>query len=327
MGVLFMPNYDLIVIGAGISGMTAALAALKEGTKKILIIEKEASVGGIINQCIHNGFGEKLLGECVTGPEYINYIENQLDESCIGIILNTTVLDITKEKVVTYVNSKDGVKEVTAGAIILAMGAKERYSGNVVIPTNGLTGIFTVGEAHRIVNLDGYLPGRRTVIIAKDKWGFIVARRLIIEGGSIEGIVIDSAIEEIVDKEIHNIIDGFDIPIIENSRVIEIEGKTRIEKLKIMNLNNKLIYEKECDSLLLSVSFLPETSILEKIKFDINNETSGLEVVNFKTSVDGFFACGNVIYGENALHMKEADGSECGVAAAKYIQKMCIKNG
>lgn len=313
-----MSSYDLIVIGAGISGMTAAMGAAKSGLKRILIIERESCVGGIINQCIHNGFGGKFLGEAVTGPEYIDFIKRQLDKSCIEVILNSTVLDVTKDKVVTYVNSEDGVKDVTAKAIIFAMGAKEKYSGNVVIPTNGITGTFTLGEAHRIINLDGYLPGRKSIIIAKDKWGFIVARRLIIEGGNVEGIVIEKTFEEIANKEIHNIVDGFDIPIIENSRVIEIEGKTRIEKIRIMNLNNKTIQEKQCDALLLSVGFVPENSILKNLKIDIDNEVLGPRVIDFKTSMDGFFACGNIVYGENAFHMEESDGIECGIKAAEY---------
>ena len=316
-----MTSYDLIIIGAGISGMTAAMGAVKAGIKKILIIEKESNVGGIINQCIHNGFGENFLGQEVTGPEYIDFIERELDKSCIEIILNTTVLDVTREKVVTYVNPNEGVKDVTSCAIIFAMGAKEQYLGNIVIPTNGLTGIFTVGEAHRIINLDGYLPGKKSIIIAKDKWGFIVARRLIIEGGNVEGIVIEKAFDEMTDCEINNIIDGFDLPIIENSRVIEIEGETRIKKVKIMNLNNKVIEEKTCDSLLLSVGYVPENSIVKKLGININSEILGPEVVDFETSLGGFFACGNSIYGEKALHMKETDGIECGTKAAEYIHR------
>jgi thioredoxin reductase len=320
-GGAIMSDYDLIIIGAGISGMTAAIGAAREGVKKILIIEREASVGGLINQCIHNGFGKRFLAEPITGPEYVDFIEKQLNEHCIEVILNTTVLDVTKEKVITYVNSKEGVKDITAGAIIFAMGAKEKYSGNVVIPTNGLTGIFTVGEAHRIINLDGYLPGRNTIIIAKDKWGFIVARRLIIEGGNIEGIVIEKSFKEIADQEIHEIIDGFDITIIENSRVTEIEGETRIERLKILHLNDLIVEERNCDSLLLSVGFLPEVAILKKLNMNIDKNVLGPEVVDFQTSVDGFFACGNIIYGENALHMEETDGIECGVKTAQYIKK------
>lgn len=315
-----MSNYDLIVIGSGISGMTAAIGAVKSGIEKVLIIEKESSVGGIINQCIHNGFGEKFLGKQVTGPEYIDFIEKQLDKSRIEIILNSTVLDVTKEKVVTYVNSKDGVKDVTAKAIVFAMGAKEKYSGNVVIPTNGITGTFTVGEAHRIINLEGYLPGRKAIIIAKDKWGFIVARRLIIEGGNVEGIVIEKSFEDMANEEIQNIIEGFSIPIIENSRVMEIEGKSRIEKVRIIDLNNKVIQEKKCDALILSVGFIPENSILKNLKIDIDSEMQGPKIADFQTSIEGFFACGNIVYGENALNMEETDGIECGIKAAQYIK-------
>jgi len=319
-----MPNYDLVIIGAGIAGMTAAIGAAKEGIKKILIIERESYVGGIINQFIHNEFGKKLIGELVTGPEYVDFVERQINELGIQIVLNTTVLDVTKDKVITYVNSEEGVKDITARSIIFAMGAKERYSGNVVIPTNGLTGIFTVGEAHRIINLEGYLPGRKTIIIAKDKWGFIVARRLIIEAGSIEGIVIEKTFKEMADAEIVSIIDGFDIPIIQNSRVIEIEGNNRIEKVKIMNLTNEAIEEKECDSLLLSVGFFPETLIIKKLNLKMNNEIAGPEVMDFETSIDGLFACGNIIHGENVFHMKETDGIECGIKVAQYIKKVTI---
>lgn len=314
-----MPEYDLIIIGAGIAGMTAAIGATREGIKKILVIEREARVGGIINQFIHNGFGEEFLGQPVTGPEYVDFLEQRLKHLEVGVLLNATVLEIDKNKTVTYVSPEEGVKDVTARGIILAMGAKEEYLGNIVIPINGLTGVFAVGEAHRIINLEGYLPGRRTVIIAKDKWAFIVARRLLIEGGKIEGVVIEKSFEEMIDEEIHNIIDGFDIPIIENSRVIEIQGKTRIEKMKIINLESKSISEKECDSLLLSGSLIPEISIIKSLKLHINNETLGPEVVDHEASIEGVFACGNIIYGEKALNMKEFNGIKCGEKAAQYV--------
>lgn len=316
-----MSSYDLIIIGAGIAGMTAALGAVQSGIKDILILEREAYVGGLINQCIHNGFGKKFLGEYVTGTEYVNFIEEELEILNVEISLNTTVLDITSGKVVTYVNSKDGVNEVKAGAIIFATGAKEKYAGSVMIPTNGLTGIFTVGEAHREVNLDGYLPGKKTIIVAKNKWGFILARRLIIEGGNVEAIILEDSFEEIRNTEIDNIIDGFDIPIIEKSRVIEIEGRSRIEKIKILDLNDKTIIERKCDSLVLSVGFIPENGLIKKLKIDINSEMLGPNVTDFKTSLDGFFACGNVIYGESAFIMEETDGIECGMKASEYIKK------
>lgn len=316
-----MPNYDLIIIGAGIAGMTAAIGAAKSGVKKILILERECNVGGIINQCIHNGFGEKIVGEEVTGPEYINFVEKQLEKTDVEIILNANVLGVTREKVVTYVNPKYGVKEESAGAVIFAMGSKERYRGNIIIPANLLTGIFTVSEVHRIVNLEGYLPGRKTVIVAKDKCGFIIARRLLIEGGSLEGIILEGTFDEIKNNEIEKIVAGFDMPIIENSKVIGVEGKSRIEKVKIINLNDNKIIEKECDSLLMSVGFIPENFLLKKIGIELDENTLGPKVLDFKTSLDGFFACGNIIYGEAAFNMEEIDGIECGIKASEYIKK------
>lgn len=314
-----MLSYDLIIIGAGISGMTAAIGAAKSGVKKILIIERETNVGGIINQCIHNGFGEKFLGNEVTGPEYIDYLKSKLDKLTIEIILNTTVLDVNNKKIVTYVNSKDGVKDIKGNSIIFATGAREQYVGNSTFEINRVTGIFTIGEAHRIVNLEGYLPGKNTIILAKDKWAFIVARRLIIEGGAIAGVILDKKFEDIKNEEIENIIDGFQMPIIENSKIISIDGKTRIEKVKILDLTNNSISNRECDSLLMSVNFVPENYMLKKLNLNKINSTDELE--KYEIYSDGFFACGNIIYGDKALYMKETDGIECGLKAAEYIKE------
>ena len=319
-----MLNYDLIIIGAGIAGMTAALGAAESGLKKILLIEREESVGGIANQCIHNGFGRKFIGESVTGTEYIQYLKDELKKTEVDICLNSTVLDVTVNKTVTYVNPVDGVKEVTAGAIIFAMGCKERFSGNVDIATNGLTGIFTVGEAQRIVNIEGYLPGKDAVITAKDKWGFIFARRLIIEGGNVEAVVLESKFDDIVDDEIRDIIDGFDIPIVERSKVIHIYGDVRINTVEVLNLDTKETSNYNCDSLILSVGFAPENYKIKKLKIEIDEETNGPKVTDYKTSIDGFFACGNIIYGEKILKMKDIDGYECGKMAAEYINKYLI---
>ena len=320
-----MPSYDLIVIGAGIAGMTAALGAAKSGIEKILIIEKEASAGGIINQCIHNGFGKKFIGECVTGPEYIQFIKDEIEKQNIDIILNSNVLDINRDRMVTYVSPSEGVKEVSASAIIFAMGAREKYSGNIMISTNTLTGIFTVRESQRIVNLDGYITGRNAVITAKDRWGFLLARRLIIEGGIVSAVVLEQDFKSVETDEIHNIIEGFDIPIIDNSRIIGIEGNTRINKVKLLNLKDKTTMDKECDCLLLSVGFIPESSRLKKLNIDIDERTLGPRVKDYMTSTDGFFACGNIIYGEDALKISEIDGIECGEKAAEYIKKYFLK--
>ena len=316
-----MPSYDLIIIGAGIAGMTAALGAARQGIGKILVIEKESSVGGIINQCIHNGFGKKLIGEYVTGPEYIQYIKDEIQKENIEIILNSNVLDINRDRVVTYVSPSEGVKEVNAKAIIFAMGAREKYSGNIMISTNTLTGIFTVGEAQRIVNLDGYIPGKNAIITAKDRWGFLLARRLLIEGGSVSAVVLEDSFKNVESKEINDIIDGFGISIIEKSRIIGIEGNTRISSVKLLNLEDGRTINKECDCLLLSVGFIPETVRIKKINIEIDERTLGPKINDYMTSTDGFFACGNIVYGEDVLKISEIDGIECGEKAAAYIKK------
>lgn len=319
-----MLNYDLIIIGAGIAGMTAALGAAESGLKKILLIEREEDIGGIVNQFIHNDFGEKFIGERVTGPEYIQYLKDKLKNTEVEIYLNTTVLDITVNKTVVYVNPVDGVKEVTAGAIIFAMGCKERFSGNVDAATNGLTGIFTVGEAQRIVNIEGYLPGKNAIITAKDKWGFLLARRLLIEGGNVDAVLIEKKFEDIVDDEILDIIDGFEIPIVERTKVIHIYGDVRINTIEVLNLDTKESINYICDSIIFSVGFIPENHKIKKLKIEIDENTKGPKVINHMTSIDGFFACGNIVYGEKTLKMKDIDGYECGKKAAEYINKYLI---
>lgn len=319
-----MLNYDLIIIGAGVSGMTAALGAAESGLKKILLIEREENIGGLVNQYIHNGFGEKILGHSVTGPEYIQYLKDELKKTTVDIRLKSNVLDITVNKIVTYVNPEEGVVEVSAGAIIFAMGCKERFSGNVDIATNGLTGVFTVGEAQRIVNIEGYLPGKNVVITAKDKWGFILARRLIIEGGNVEAVIVENKFEDIADEEILDIIDGFDIPIVERSKIVHIFGDVRINTVEVLNLDTKETINHDCDCLILEVGFVPENLKIKKLKIKIDDSTNGPEVTDYKTSIDGFFACGNIIYGEQTLKMKDIDGFECGIKAADYINKYII---
>ena len=316
-----MSKYDLVIIGAGVAGMTAAIGAARQGVKNILIIERETHLGGILNQLIHNGFGEKFLGTKITGPEHIDFLKSEMHTLNIEVKLETTVLEVTREKVVTYVNPEEGVTEARAGCIIFAMGAREKFTGSVMVSTNGLTGIFTLGEGQRQVNLEGYLPGGYTIITANNKWAFLVARRLIIEGGRVEAVIIENSFDEMMNDEIKEIIHGFKIPVIENSKIIEVDGKVRIESVKIMNIKDKSIVEKQCDSLLLSVGFAPDNALINKLKLDINKETLGPEVKDFQTSRDGFFACGNILYGDKVFEIKEIDGLDCGIKAAKYIQK------
>lgn len=316
-----MNQYDLIVIGGGIAGMTAAMEAAKNGVKNILIIEREKTLGGILNQCIHIGFGKKLLKTSVSGTEYINYIQKEIEKSNITVLLKTEVLDLSMDKVVTYVNSKDGVVEVKASAIILATGCREKYTGSIVIPTNSFTGIYTVGNAHEVINIDGYLPGKQSVIVANNKWALIVARRLIVEGGNVKALLIMKNDNFKFDDEDKDIIEGFDIPIIENSRIMSIVGNERIEKVKIQHVESGKEEIIECDSLLLSVGYFPEIELGKKINIKINDKTLGPEVNNYSTSVNGVYACGNLIYGVEALNEQDVNGIEAGKVVAEYINK------
>lgn len=317
-----MKSYDLIVIGAGIVGMTAAIGAVDKGIENILLIEREEFIGGFMNQFIHNGFGKKLLGKEVTGPEYIEYIDERMDTSKIDILLNTTALNITEDNVITYVNAEDGVTDVKGTAVILAMGARERYFGDIMLVTKKLVGIQTIGEAHRIVNFEGYLPGRNSVILAKNKWAFIVARRLLIEGGNIKCLILEKNYDEIINEEIEDIIEGFNIPILDCSKIIEVSGKDRIQKVKIKNLKDESISEIECDSLLLTVNFEPDDTLAKKAKISMPSEELILKNKDYRTSQKGVFACGNLVYGEKAFSLKDEDGIECGEQAANYIKSM-----
>ncbi|MGG7176981.1 NAD(P)/FAD-dependent oxidoreductase [Clostridium paraputrificum] len=316
-----MNQYDLIIIGGGISGMTAALTALENGIKKILLLEREEILGGILNQCIHNGFGKKVLNAEFTGPEYINVIEEKLKEYKIDIKVNTEVLDISMDKIVSYVNPDEGVVDVKASAIILATGCREKYTGSIVIPTNRFTGIYTIGNAHRIINIEGYLPGKEPVIIASSRWALIVARRLFIEGANIKALVVKEGIDFTFNEENQNIIKGFDIPIIKDSKIVEVFGTERIEGVKILNKEKDQYTTIACDSLLLSVGYFPEVDLARKIKISINPKNLGPEVNEYETSFKGVFACGNLIYGINALNEKDIDGIEAGKKASEYITK------
>jgi len=315
-----MKQYDLIIVGGGISGMTAALAALDNGLDNILILEREELLGGMLNQCIHNGFGEKLLKVSLTGPEYISFIEDRIKEHSLDIKLNSTVLNISKDKIITYVSPKDGVIKVRGTAIILATGCRERYTGNIAIPTNSFTGIFTIGNAHRIITREGYMPGKAPVLVANSKWGLIVARRLIIEGAKIKSLLLDENENFTFDEENENIIKGFDIPIIRNSRVIEVFGNQRIEGVKISTVASGNVTSISCDSLILSVGYFPEVEMMKELNIQMDPHTKAPKIKNYETSQEGIFACGNLIYGIKALSEKDIEGMEAGKRAAQYVK-------
>lgn len=316
-----MNEYDLVVIGGGIAGMTAALEAGKKGIKNILLVEREDRLGGILNQCIHNGFGEELLGEKVTGPEFIDFIKKALKEIDCTIKVKTTVLEINKDNLLTYVNEEEGIESVKAKAIVLATGCRERYTGNILIPTNKYEGVSTIGNAHRFINIEGLFTGKRPLITANSRWAMILARRVEIEGGKVSAILISEDSGYVPTDEDLNLVKPFGVEIIKDYTLAELYGDRRIKGVKIRN--NKTLEEREigCDSVFLSVGYYPELEIVKKVNL-LRDTESRLPIMDgYKTSIKGIFACGNVLYGNDSVNLNNTNGVQCGIEVAKYLKE------
>ena len=314
-----MNEYDLIVIGGGISGMTSALVAVEKGINKILIIEREETLGGILNQCICSGYGKKVLKMELTGPEYTSFICDKIVENFVDIKLKTEVLNISKDRVVSYVNSKEGVATVKGRAILLATGCKEKYTGNISIPVNRFAGIYTIGSVQKIVNIEGYLPGKEPIIVADNSWALNVAKRLVIEGAKIKALIIDEEKGFELNNNNNRIIKGFNIPLLFKSRIKEIYGNERIEGIKIFSEETGKDTLIACDSLILSACYYPDLGTIKEAGIEINQQNLSPKIDNFQTSLPGVFACGTLIYGVDALKEKEIDGIDAGKAIVKYL--------
>ena len=304
-----MNKYDLVIIGSGASGLSAGVAALKSGLKNILILEKEDILGGNLNLFINNGFGEYYLNKIVTGPELGSILIKDYKELGGKYKINTRVLDINIDKIITYVNPDEGIQEIEAKAIILATGCREKYTGNIMIPIHKFTGIFTIGSAHRLINYNGYLPGKEVVISGSDIWTLILARRLVIEGASIKGIITE---RKCFNRDELAIINGFNIPIIYQSQIVEIEGDERINLTRVKNIDTDEITSIECDSLVLSVGYLPDNDFIRKMNIIINE--------NNHTSVEGIFVCGTMKNGIESLLNSGENGYEVGKQVSKYLK-------
>lgn len=316
-----MVNYNLVIIGGGASGLAAGVEALKRGIKDVLIIDRNNDLGGNLNVFIHNGFGKNYLGKEVTGPELASFIIREYKALGGKIKVQTQVLEVTKEKIIYYVNPSEGVTEISANTIIVASGCRDRYTGNIIVPIHKHTGIFTIGSAHRMVNLEGYLPGEEVVILGKSKWALILARRLIIEGAKIKAIIDNSPNGFTTDEELE-IIECFDIPIINKSKVIEVLGDERINAVKIQNNEDESITNIECDSLILSVGYFPEIDFLRKARVELDDEKLQLITRGYETSIKGIYACGTVLNGEAIIGISEEEGRKVGEIVSDYLKNM-----
>lgn len=322
-----MREADLVVIGGGPAGMAAAVEAVRNGVKNVVILERDHTLGGILPQCVHNGFGLHLFGEELTGPEYAERFIRQVEESSIDVKLNTMVLDITQSKIVTAVNSEDGLMKIKAGAIVLAMGCRERTRGALNIPGTRPSGIYTAGTAQRLVNMEGYMPGKKVVILGSGDIGLIMARRMTLEGAQVKMVCELMPYPGGLNRNIVQCLKDFEIPLRLSHTIVNIHGKDRLEGVTIAKVDEKGkpiadTYEfVECDTLLLSVGLIPENEMSKDASINIDDITAGPVVTEgAETSVQGIFACGNVVYVHDLVDNVTEDGYTAGRNAAKYLK-------
>ena len=324
--------YDVIVVGGGPAGLAAALKAREEGAQRVLILERDKELGGILNQCIHNGFGLHYFKEELTGPESAGRFIEQLQGSGIEVSADTMVLEITQGRQVHAVSKAGGYRVYEAGAIVLAMGCRERTRGAIGIPGTRPAGVFTAGTAQRYVNMEGYMVGRRVLILGSGDIGLIMARRMTLEGAKVLACVEVMPYSGGLNRNIVQCLHDYDIPLYLSHTIVDIQGKDRVEKAVVAQVdeNRRPIpgteMEFECDTILLSVGLIPENELTRTAGIQMDGRTSGAVVYeNMETSAPGIFACGNVVHVHDLVDYVTAESQRAGAAAARFA--LGQKNG
>ncbi len=319
---------DVVVVGAGPAGLAAAIAAKENGTDDVIVIDREEHLGGILRQCIHNGFGLHVFGEELTGPEYAARFIDKAKALGIRFLTETMVLDVSAERVITAVGPETGLVTIEAGAVVLAMGCRERSAGALMIPGSRPAGVLTAGTAQRFVNIEGFMPGHEVVILGSGDIGLIMARRMTLEGACVKMVLELMPYSGGLNRNIVQCLNDFDIPLKLSHTVTRLHGRKRLTGVTVAAVDEYGVPIKEteeyvpCDTLLLSVGLIPENELSRGFGAQLDSMTNGPVVdSDMQTSADGIFACGNVVQVHDLVDFVTEEAARAGKAAALYLKK------